>query len=334
MDNTMLENMRALALTPDGLQYGERARPEVQAGDALIRVTLAGICSTDLELTRGYKQGFYGVLGHEFVGVVEQAPGHPEWVGRRVVGEINIGCGQCELCRAGLAKHCRARTSIGIIKRDGAFADYLTLPVANLHAVPDSLTDDIAVFTEPLAAALQILEQIHIAPETPVYQLGPGRLGLLVTQVLAQTGCDLTVIGRSPESLALAGSLTGATTVVFGSDAYARLRDVPAPVVVDTSGTPEGFVAAMDLVRPSGTIVLKSTTASRLDDVDLSRLVVDEITVLGSRCGPFDAALRLLAAGAIETKPMINARYALEDGVAAFAHAAQRGVLKVLLSME
>lgn len=328
----MSQTMRAVRLTDGGLHFGHVPRPTAQPGEALIRVTLAGICSTDLELLRGYKGGFRGVLGHEFVGVVEDAPGRPTWVGRRVVGEINIGCGRCALCDAGLGKHCRARTSIGIIDRDGVFADYLLLPVANLHQVPDAVPDEAAVFTEPLAAALQILEQVHLEPTTKVYQLGTGRLGQLIAQVLARTGCDLTVIGRSAATLALARSLSGAHTVSIDSDAYRELVAAPAPIVVDVTGSVQGFHAALDLVRPGGTIVVKSTTASIPETFDLNRLVVDEITVLGSRCGPFDAALRLLAGGAVVVEPLISGHFPLEEADAAFQRAAQRGVLKVLFA--
>ncbi|MEZ4560187.1 MAG: alcohol dehydrogenase catalytic domain-containing protein [Caldilineaceae bacterium] len=330
----MANSMRALRLTDHGPDFGRRPCPDPAPDEALVRVTLAGICATDLELIRGYKGGYRGILGHEFVGVVEAAPGQPAWVGRRVVGEINIGCGDCDLCRSGLGKHCRTRRSAGIINHDGAFADYLILPVANLHPVPDAVPDDAAVFTEPLAAAMEILDQVHVTPSTRVYQLGPGRLGLLVAQVLAHTGCDLTVIGRSAGSLDLAAQLTGASTVAVGSAAYQRLTEHPAPVVVDVTGAHAGFFAALDLVRPTGTIVLKSTTAALLDGFDMSRLVVNEISVRGSRCGPFDAALRMLASGAVQTAPLIAARYPLEDAVAALEHARRPGVLKVLLTIQ
>ncbi len=200
--------MPALVLDHRGVQFRTDVPvPELEPGWARIRVRMAGICATDLALVAGYKGGYRGVLGHEFVGQVEDAPEHPEWVGRRVVGEINIGCGQCDRCRRGLAKHCRRRRVLGIWGHPGAFAMYLTLPVANLHPVPQELPDAHAVFVEPLAAALQILEQVPVRPDTRAYVLGDGRLGLLVAQVLARTGCDLTVLGRNPDKLAILDTL-------------------------------------------------------------------------------------------------------------------------------
>lgn len=322
--------MRALRLTDQGPQL-QRDYPEPRPsfGEALIRVRLAGVCSTDLQLVAGYKGGYRGVLGHEFVGEVVAAAGHEEWLGQRVVGELNIGCGTCSLCRRGLGKHCRERQSLGIIKRDGAFADYLTLPLANLHVVPATLPDEEAVFVEPLAAALEICEQVAITPTTRVYVLGDGRLGLLVAQVLALTGCDLTVLGRNPEKLALLGGaircqINNATTL---SDLHRQ----PADIVVEVTGSPHGFDQASTLVRPGGTLILKSTYASTLANFDLSRLVVDEITMLGSRCGPFPPALRLLASGLIQVQPLIHVRYPLDQADIALAHAGRKGILKVLI---
>jgi threonine dehydrogenase-like Zn-dependent dehydrogenase len=326
--------MRALLLTADGPQLqSDYPTPQPGDGEALIRVRLAGVCSTDLQLVAGYKGGYRGVLGHEFVGEVVVAPGHEGWIGLRVVGELNIGCGDCDLCRRGLGKHCRQRQSLGILNRDGAFADYLTLPVANLHAVPDELSDEQAVFVEPLAAALQIREQVAITPDSRVYVLGDGRLGLLVAQVLALTGCDLTVIGRTPAKLALLQHFHGTYKPTFNEPtAMAELEAKPADVVVEVTGSPQGFAQAVSLVRPGGTLVLKSTFAAALPNFDLSHLVVDEITLVGSRCGPFAPALRLLQSGLVQTQPLVHARYALEDGVAALDHAGRKGVLKVLIA--
>ncbi len=326
--------MRALRLTADGphLQT-DYPTPQPSPGEALIRVRLAGVCSTDLQLVAGYKGGYRGVLGHEFVGEVVAAPGNESWVGQRVVGELNIGCGNCALCRRGLGKHCRNRQSLGIIKRDGAFADYLTLPVANLHAVPDDLTDEQAVFVEPLAAALQIREQVAITPDTRVYVLGDGRLGLLVAQTLALTGCDLSVIGRTPAKLALLQHFQGAYQPILNEPmAMAELQGKAADVVVEVTGSPQGFAQAVSLVRPGGTLVLKSTFAAALPNFDLSHLVVDEITLVGSRCGPFTPALRLLQSGLVQTQPLVHARYALAEGVAALEYAGRKGVLKVLMA--
>ncbi len=324
--------MRALLLTDEGpklrMDYPE---PTPGPNEALVRVRLAGICSTDLQLWAGYKGGYRGVLGHEFVGEVVAAPDDPAWVGRRVVGELNIGCGACDLCRRGLGKHCRARQSLGIIGRDGAFADFLTLPLANLHPVPDDLRDEHAVFVEPLAAALQITEQIHLTPSSRVFVIGDGRLGLLVAQVLALTGCDLTVIGRHPGKVRLLHEWGIPKAWPTTPELLAELQANPADVVVEVTGSPSAFVQALHLVRPQGIIALKSTSAERVPNFDLSALVVNEITVLGSRCGPFPPALALLAAGRVQVDPLIHARFPLADGVVALHHAGQRGVLKVLL---
>ncbi|MBO9392175.1 MULTISPECIES: MDR/zinc-dependent alcohol dehydrogenase-like family protein [Caldilinea] len=304
--------------------------PRPTGEEALIRVRLAGVCATDIELLRGYKGGFEGVLGHEFVGEVVHAPADPSWEGRRVVGEINVGCGQCMLCRRGLAKHCRQRTSLGIIGRDGVFAEYTLLPLQNLHPVPDSLPDEVAVFTEPLAAAYELLEQASIGPGHRVIVVGDGRLGLLCAFVLAQTGCDLTVVGRNPEKLALLAS-TSARTLLASPDALDRLAEEPADIVVDATGAREGFFTALRLVRPLGVLMLKSTFADRLQAFDLSRLVVDEVTIIGSRCGPFQPALTALSERRIDPRPLIHAEYRLEDAARAIARAGEKGVLKVLI---
>jgi threonine dehydrogenase-like Zn-dependent dehydrogenase len=324
--------MRALVLTEQGPVFRtDYPMPQPGLGEALIRLLLAGVCSTDRQLVAGYKGGYRGVLGHEFVGEVVAAPDAPGWVGRRVVGELNSGCGRCALCRRGLAKHCRARQSLGIIGRDGAFADFLTLPVANLHAVPVALSDEQAVFAEPLAAALEILEQVKVAPSSRVYVVGDGRLGLLVAQVMATTGCDLTVIGHHPAKLAILHTL-GITQAHAATPALlAELRSQPADVVVEASGQPEGFAQARQLVRPQGVLVLKSTFAGALPSFDASGLVVDEITVVGSRCGPFPPALNLLASGRVQVMPLIHDRFLLAEAVAALQRAGQPGVVKVLL---
>lgn len=326
--------MRSLLLTDQGPQVQTAyPTPRPQAGEALVRVRMAGICATDLELLRGYKGGYRGVLGHEFVGEVVASPGQELWIGRRVVGELNVGCGDCALCRQGLGKHCRQRSSLGIIRRDGAFADYLTLPVSNLHPVPPQLPDEVAVFTEPLAAALQILEQAPIAPHTRVYVLGDGRLGLLAAQILARTGCDLTAIGRHPQKLAILARRGIPTAIVDNPADLVGLLAHPAQVVVEATGTPQGFDLARQLVRPAGTLVLKSTFAAPLDAFDVSSLVVDEITLIGSRCGPFAPALRLLAAHAVDVSSLVQACYSLDQGLAALEHASRKGILKVLLQM-
>lgn len=324
--------MRALVLAENGpCLETEYPTPQPGPGEALIRMRLAGVCATDLQLVAGYKYGYLGVLGHEFVGDVVEASDQPAWIGRRVVGELNIGCGVCNLCRRGLAKHCRQRKALGIIRHNGAFADFFTLPVANLHPLPDNLPDEQAVFAEPLAAALQLLEQCHVHPGQRVYVLGDGRLGLLVAQVMARTGCDLTALGRTPAKLAILSSRNIPTARSDAPPTLERLMGNPADLVIDTTGSADGFRLARRLVRPGGVLALKSTYAGDIADFDISSLVVDEITLLGSRCGPFAPAIRLLATGAIAVQPLIHARYNLNDGVAALVHAGQPGVLKVLI---
>lgn len=292
-------------------------------GEALIKVLCAGICATDLELLRGYYP-YTGIPGHEFVGLVEQGP--PELLGQRVVGEINVGCRHCSLCCQGMAMHCRNRTVLGIRGRNGAFAEYLTLPCANLHLVPADLSTEVAVFTEPLAAALQIQEQVAVRPEDRVLVLGDGKLGLLVAQTLALTGCQLLAVGRHPAKLALLKR--AGIAVHIGLPPPRQHFDL----AVDCTGSPEGFALARNTLRPRGTLILKSTYAGRLN-LDASSLVVDEITVIGSRCGPFAKALELLATGKVAVEPLIQARRPLSYGLEAFALAGRKGSLKILLEM-
>jgi len=299
-------------------------RPVIGEGQALIRVTMAGICSTDLEIAKGY-MGFDGVLGHEFVGVVEDAPGKPAMVGERVVGEINIPCRSCPMCKAGRGNHCPARSVLGIVGKDGAFADHLTLPVENLHQVPDNVSDQAAVFTEPLAAAFRILEQVDIQPGMRVAVLGVGRLGQLVVRVLVAAGVDVTSIGRSREKLGLLEGVS-TTTALESEIAGKALYDV----VVDSTGAPEGLARAMELVHPCGTIILKTTVASPAI-LDTNRLVIDEITLIGSRCGPFAKALRALAEGAVDPAPLVSAVMSLDQAEEAMRIAAMPGAIKVLL---
>jgi len=296
--------------------------PRPGDGEALVQVTLAGICNTDLEITRGYMD-FHGILGHEFVGIV-RAASDTALLGRRVVGEINAACGTCPRCLAGMPTHCANRTVLGISGRDGSFADYLALPQANLHVVPDSIPDEQAVFVEPLAAALEVLDQVHVRPTDRVIVLGDGKLGLLVARVLRLTGCDLTVIGKHPAKLARLDALgvTAITTERTGS----RTADV----VVDCTGNPSGFEMARSLVRPRGTIVLKSTFHGA-PPLALTPVVVDEITIVGSRCGPFAAALRILERGLVVVADLVSGVYPLSDGLAAFARAVEPDTIKILL---
>lgn len=317
--------MQALVYDGEVLQLREDyPRPVPPPGEALVRVRLAGICNTDLEIVRGY-MGFRGVLGHEFVGTVEEAEDR-SLIGQRVVGEINAYCGECPTCQAGRPTHCPHRTTLGIWGRDGAFAEYLTLPVRNLHTVPDAISDEEAVFTEPLAAALEILEQVHLRPTDRVIVLGDGKLGLLVAQVLALMGCDLLAVGRHREKLAIL-AWRGIPTLL-----EAEAEGLAADVVVECTGRPEGFAAARRILRPRGMLVLKSTYHGGVE-ADLTGLVVDEITLVGSRCGPFPPALRLLQHGLVDARSLISAVYPLAQGVEAFARAAEPGVLKVLLQV-
>jgi threonine dehydrogenase-like Zn-dependent dehydrogenase len=313
--------MRALQWDGSTAAVVERAEPPATPDTAIVRVALAGICNTDLELTRGY-MNFRGVLGHEFVGVV--AAGPAAWRGRRVVGEINFACGRCPACAGGLGRHCPARTVMGILGADGAFAEYVAVPVANLHAVPDGVADEVAVFCEPLAAACEILEQVPAAARARCVVLGDGKLGLLAAQVLAAAGARVLAVGRHPEKLAILGR-RGIETVPLGEWDRAR-----ADVVVEATGSAEGFALAVAAARPRGTVVLKSTVAHAAP-LHLAPVVIDELTIVGSRCGPFAPALDQLARGAVDVRPLITARRPLRDGVAALQLAARRGALKVLL---
>ncbi|MBK7175876.1 MAG: alcohol dehydrogenase catalytic domain-containing protein [Chloroflexi bacterium] len=316
--------MQAVYLEKGHIHYlKEHEMPVPQPGEAVVRVSVAGICATDLELVKGYKGDFKGVPGHEFVGVVERAP-DKWWHGRRVVGSINIGCNQCAICRQTGPEHCPNRRVLGLMGKDGAFADYLTLPQENLVAVPDSVPDEAAVFTEPLAAALRIREQVRLRPSAKTAVIGPGRLGLLIGQVLALDGSDVVMIGRNRRSLERPSALGLRTGLAeaFAPDSF--------DLIVEATGNAEGFATAQRLLRPLGTLVLKSTFVGA-PSIDMSYLVVNEITVIGSRCGPFAPALNLLAQGKISIENLLEAEYRLRQAQIAFAHAAQPGVRKVLL---
>ena len=291
--------MRALWLEDKKLSLREVDVPAPPPGEVLVRVLAAGICNTDIELTRGYYP-FAGIPGHEFVGEVG---------GRRVVGEINAVCHQCAACRGGRRTHCEKRTVLGIINRHGAFAEYLTLPEENLHTVPDEVPTEEAVFAEPLAAALEIQEQVRVTPDDRVLVVGRGKLGTLIAQTLLLTGCRLSVVGRADDA------------------PPSKSFDI----AVECSGNPEGFATARAALRPRGTLVMKSTYAGDLT-VNASSLVVDEITLVGSRCGPMAPALALLAQRKIDVRPMLHATYALDDAVAAFEHAQRPGTLKVIVT--
>ncbi len=317
--------MKALRFEHNQLHLTETAALPDRPGEALVRVTLAGICNTDLEIVRGYA-GFSGTLGHEFVGIVEASP-DPLHIGCRVVGEINTGCGECELCLSDDPRHCLKRTVLGIHGRDGAFAEYLSLPPQNLLVIPDVITDRQAIFTEPLAAACEILEQVEIRQKHRVAVIGDGKLGQLIARVIATTECDLTLIGKHPDKLQLAADI-GISTIEL-----ARLQVAPADrfdFVIEASGAAGGLQLALDLVRPRGTIMLKSTFNGAIT-LEAWRIVVDEISVIGSRCGRFDKALHLLAVGAVDVEGLIADEFPLADGVAAMKRAQVPGTLKVLL---
>jgi alcohol dehydrogenase len=285
---------------------------------------MAGICNTDLEIVRGY-MGFSGILGHEFVGDVVEAEDRV-WIGKRVVGEINCPCRVCQTCREGLTNHCPHRTVLGIHKRNGAFAEVLTLPESNLHVVPDSVEDEEAIWVEPLAAAFEILEQVPVRPSNRVAVLGEGKLGSLVAQVLALSGCDLIVLGLEEEKLSRIRAL--GVRALHAREAEQRSMDI----VVDATGSPDGFAAALKMLKPRGTLVLKSTVADRTA-LHLSSLVVDEMTVVGSRCGPFGPALRALEKGKIRVRGLVEEIIPFDRAMEALERAGRPGSLKILLDM-
>jgi len=313
--------MKALWLENNQISMREIPQPN-KPNEALIKVRKAGICSTDLELVKGYYP-YTGVIGHEFVGEVVSAP-DPSWVGLRVVGDINVACGKCEACVNGRQTHCENRTVLGIVDREGVFAEYTSLPLENLHRVPDSVSDEMAVFTEPLAAALEIQQQIQIHPADRVLVVGAGRLGQLIAQTLALTGCDLRVVTRHAHVQELLQA-RGIRTVTE-ADIQPRQWDV----VVEVTGSAEGFALARKAIRPRGTLVMKSTYKGEMS-VNFSSIVVDEINIIGSRCGPFEPALRLMEKREVDPSVLVMASYKLDDTLKAFEHASRAGVLKVLV---
>jgi threonine dehydrogenase-like Zn-dependent dehydrogenase len=346
--------MKALRYENQKLSVSDVPEPRVD-GEAIVRVTLSGICNTDLEIARGYA-GFEGTIGHEFVGVIESAsearasaraaqlgepsltappqPGCPAGdpgvgplkPGQRVVGEINAGCGRCDLCRAGDPRHCATRTVLGIVGRDGAHAEFLKLPAVNLLPVPDEISDERAVFTEPLAAACGILERTSITKDTRVAVIGDGKLGLLGAQVLATTGAAVALVGKHEGKLEIVARRGIETITVDKAQSHSKKFDV----VVEASGSATGFALALDLLRPQGVLVLKSTFHGAAE-MDATRIVVDEISVVGSRCGRFAPALELLRTGAIDVESLISEELRLTEGLRAMERATEPGVLKVLL---
>jgi alcohol dehydrogenase len=315
--------MKALVFDSE-LRIEDRPLPVASGRECLVRVLKAGICNTDLEITKGYF-GFTGVLGHEFVGIVESAPTASR-AGQRVVGEINAACQTCEYCRKGLQRHCPERTVLGILRRDGAFREFLTLPEENLHVVPESISDEEAVFTEPIAAACEILDQVPIGPEQQVAVLGDGKLGLLIAMVLSRTGCHLTLVGKHSVKMDLVRDYPLRRVTLEAGERLARSFDV----VVEATGSPQGWEMALRLVKPRGTLVLKSTFHGQIA-FNPAPIVVDEITVVGSRCGRFEAALALLVERTIHPTRLLQESLPLREGLRAFALARQPAALKILL---
>lgn len=315
------------ALVYDGsISLREIPRPEIVPDEALIKVSLAGICNTDLEISRGYMD-FRGVLGHEFVGIVETS-GQGLRVGSRVVGEINAGCGTCSWCAQGLERHCPNRTVLGILGRSGAMAEYLTLPLSNLVALPDTVEDEKAVFIEPIAAALEMLEQVQIQPAHNVLVIGDGKLGLLICMVLRLTGCALTLVGKHPEKMALAKDMGAQTITLSEFSATSHAFDV----AVEASGNQTGWTLAVQSLRPRGTLILKSTYHGQVS-FNPAPLVINEISVVGSRCGRFAPAVRLMERGLVDPTPLVSAVFPLDQAEEAFRRSAESDCFKVLLKI-
>lgn len=316
--------MRAIVVESGKVLVKEEPQPTPAPGEVLIKVHLAGICSTDLEIVKGYG-GYTGILGHEFVGSI--VSGSTALAKKRVVGEINCVCGKCDMCASGLSNHCRRRTVMGIQGRPGCFAEFVTLPEQNCLEVPDSVTDEQAVFAEPLAAAIQVTRQIKTELRMNIAVLGTGRLGLLVAQVLARTGCKLTAIGRNPATLSMMDKKRIRNAAVAELNQWGDFD-----VVVECTGSPEGLPLALRLVRPRGTIVMKTTCAGRAD-ADLTTLVVNEVSLLGSRCGPMRDALSMLARKEVDVASLITRQLPLAEGASALSLAAEPGQIKVVLKV-
>jgi threonine dehydrogenase-like Zn-dependent dehydrogenase len=330
--------MRALYFDGTSVKFRQgHPDPAPAEGEVLLKVLAAGICQTDLEIAKGYMK-FKGVLGHEFVGTVAKLGKgvDPKLLNKRVCAEINCVCGKCDMCARGLSTHCLQRSVIGILNRDGAFADFITVPARNVHAVPDHVTQEEAVFVEPLAAAFQILRQVPIEKRTRAMVLGDGRLGLLVAQVLQRTGCQLTLVGRHEKKLGIAERLASASsgkgTMRISLDSELQNRR-DQDVVVDCTGRASGLERALELVRPRGTIVMKTTVAEP-KALNTSPVVIDEITILGSRCGPFPDAINALAAREIDVNPLISRRVKLDQAETLFAPGKMLDAVKILLTFD
>jgi threonine dehydrogenase-like Zn-dependent dehydrogenase len=319
-----MTTMRALEWDGETACVRTRQAPALSEGRAIVQMTRAGVCNTDLEIARGY-MAFRGVLGHELAGIVVEGP--DAWRGKRVTAEINFGCGTCASCVGGLARHCPSRTVMGILGANGAFAERVSVPVVNLHEVPDGVDYDRAAFVEPLAAAFEILDQVAIGPGTRCVVLGDGKLGLLVAQVLAQAGADVLAVGKHEAKLAI---LRARGIPVVSFDEFSGHRRAGADVVVESTGSASGLAAAIGATRPRGTIVLKSTVADAIS-VDMAPIVIHEISVVGSRCGRFEPAIEALAAGSVDVGSLIARRLPLSRADEALRVAAEKGVLKVLV---
>lgn len=316
--------MKALVLKNNHICLEEIEKPQRQKNESLIKVDIAGICNTDLELLKGY-MGFEGVLGHEFIGTVIESE-NKDLINKRVVGEINLGCGMCSWCLSGMSRHCPNRTVLGIDKKNGVMAEYVTLPNVNLHIVPESVTDQQAVFTEPIAAAFEILEQVHIPPRYKVLLLGDGKLGQLIARVLHSVGINILVVGKNQGKLNLVKNI-GIDTVLLNN-----FKVKEFPIVIEATGNPEGFLKAVECTQPRGTLVLKSTIAAE-SGMNLAIVIVKEITIVGSRCGLFQPALKALEKNLIKTDDLITATYLLKDALDAFQYAQKRESLKILLKV-
>lgn len=323
----MPAEMRAIHLSGKTVELRSKhpiPRPkDCPESEVLVKVIRAGVCETDLQLIQGY-MGFEGVLGHEFVGIAQSGPLR----GERVVGEINCSCFECDTCRSGLPTHCPNRTVLGILGHDGAFADFISVPQKNLHRVPEALSTDVAVFVEPVAAAYQILRQQLVEKHHRVAVLGDGRLGNLCAQVLADFGCEVLVVGKHENKLQILRDL-GIETSLLNEVTPARKFDV----VVDCTGSVSGLPTALQFVKPWGTIILK-TTVSGEQTMAFAPIVIDEVRVIGSRCGPFSDAIAGLEAGRVQVEPLISGRFPLDKGVEAIHHTAQNPVLKILIDVD
>lgn len=320
--------MRAVVFD-NGLKLDKNyAKPSPRKGEALIKVNTIGICNTDYEITKGY-MGYKGVLGHEFTGVVEEINADDKsLLNKRVVGEINCGCGECEWCNQGLERHCPNRSTLGIWQREGCFAEYVCLPVKNLLEIPENVSDEEAVFTEPLAAALEILEQIHIPPYKKIAVLGDGKLGLMIALALNAAGLDLILIGKHENKLEIAKK-QGVKTKLLSDVEIKKEFDF----VVEATGSISGFETSLALTKPRGTLILKSTIAAS-KEFNFAPVVVDEITIVGSRCGQFAPALRLLESGRIDVKPLISDIFELNESIAAFERNKEKSSIKVIVKVK